>query len=142
MVRMLISQDDSLLACWRYRRSETHSIAAPPFTPVDFSRLSSADDDAAVIQVHRPKDTVEGTVPWTINRPDGPSLHVMHVFPADHRFKPKLIDINGRKGRRVVCVLGDDLKTYKIFDLDSAEGDPGETTLEHAALDEDAVMSD
>lgn len=96
-----------------------------------------------MIQVHRPKHTVDATVPWKSNRPGGPSLHVMHVFQADNRFKPKLIDVNGRKDRRVVCVLGDDLKTYKIFDLDSAEGDAGETTLmEHEAKNEDAVMSD
>ncbi|KKY15854.1 putative anaphase-promoting complex component cut20 [Diplodia seriata] len=59
-------------------------------------------------------------------------VFVKHVFPSSERFTPVKIDINGRKDRRVVCVLGNDLKHYKVYDLDydiEKEGE-GDTTVD------------
>lgn len=44
------------------------------------------------------------------------ATHNRHTFPADS-FRPVQIEVNGRKGRRVVCALGQDRQRYKIFDL-------------------------
>ena len=44
---------------------------------------------------------------------------VQHTFPADPSWAPISIEINGRKGRRAVCVLTEDRLRYRIFDLDS-----------------------
>ena len=46
------------------------------------------------------------------------STYARHTFPADS-FKPARMEINGRKGRRVICVLSKDGLRYKIFDLGS-----------------------
>jgi anaphase-promoting complex subunit 4 len=45
--------------------------------------------------------------------------YTRHVFEA--RFIPLKLVVNGRKGRRVVVVLGSDKKHYKVLDLDFAE---------------------
>ncbi|KAK7717006.1 hypothetical protein SLS57_006413 [Botryosphaeria dothidea] len=63
---------------------------------------------------------------WSLDIPEAWAPFVKHVFPASERFTPIKIDVNGRKDRRVVCVLGDDLKHYKIYDLDYDSGKEGE----------------
>ncbi|KAB2577683.1 hypothetical protein DBV05_g3785 [Lasiodiplodia theobromae] len=63
---------------------------------------------------------------WDLDTPDCWAPFVKHVFPSSERFTPIKIDVNGRKDRRVVCVLGDDLKHYKIYDLDYDSGKEGE----------------
>jgi anaphase-promoting complex subunit 4 len=39
------------------------------------------------------------------------------------RFTPLRLVVNGRKGRRVVVVLGSDRKHYRVLDLDFKKGD-------------------
>ncbi|KAF2143445.1 uncharacterized protein K452DRAFT_248016 [Aplosporella prunicola CBS 121167] len=63
---------------------------------------------------------------WDLSTPEARRPFVRHVFPAGERFTPLRIDVNGRKDRRVVCVVGDDLKHYKIYDLDYESGKEGE----------------
>ena len=46
--------------------------------------------------------------------------HTRHVFEG--RFTPLKLVVNGRKGRRVVVVLGSDRKHYRVLDLDFKEG--------------------
>jgi anaphase-promoting complex subunit 4 len=43
-----------------------------------------------------------------------------HVFEG--RFTPLKLVVNGRKGRRVVVVLGSDRKHYRVLDLDFRKG--------------------
>jgi anaphase-promoting complex subunit 4 len=47
--------------------------------------------------------------------------HTRHVFEG--RFTPLRLVVNGRKGRRVVVVLGSDRKHYRVLDLDFKKGD-------------------
>ena len=46
--------------------------------------------------------------------------HVRHTFPHGLEWAPEKIEINGRKGRRIVCVLAKDKINYRIYDIDSA----------------------
>lgn len=46
---------------------------------------------------------------------------IKHVFAAHgHKAKPVHVDVNGRKGRRAVCVLYGDSMRYEVLDLDAA----------------------
>ena len=42
-----------------------------------------------------------------------------HIFPAGISWAPEKMDINGRKGRRVMCVVTQDKKRYRMYDVDS-----------------------
>ena len=44
---------------------------------------------------------------------------VRHTFAKGLSETPLKLEVNGRKGRRVVCVVFDDKIHYRIFDLDS-----------------------
>lgn len=41
-----------------------------------------------------------------------------HTFPSSASWAPEKLEINGRKGRRVVCVLAKDKLHYRVFDAD------------------------
>lgn len=42
-----------------------------------------------------------------------------HEFPAGVSWAPGRLEVNGRKGRRVICVLAKDNFHYRIYDLDN-----------------------
>ena len=47
------------------------------------------------------------------------SQHLRHTFPPGLEWAPEKIEINGRKGRRVICVLAKNKINYRIYDIDS-----------------------
>ena len=55
---------------------------------------------------------------------------IRHSFPKGLTWTPDRIEINGRKGRRAVCVLAQDALHYRVYDLDSTTND--EVTMEIA----------
>ena len=59
---------------------------------------------------------------------DQSSHLVRHSFPPGPTWTPKRMEINGRKGRRAICVLAQDGLHYRIYDLDSMTND--EETME------------
>lgn len=65
-----------------------------------------------------------------------------------HKFasgpEPVGLEVNGRKGRRVVCVLYGDKSRYSVFDLDTAAVDEDDVEYEEAenGEDEDQIMED
>lgn len=61
--------------------------------------------------------------------------YAVHTFPPEERFKPLRMEVNGRKDRRFVTVIGEDLRHLRIFDLDFKAEDEGPT-------DGDVVMHD
>lgn len=65
--------------------------------------------------------------------------HLQHTFPAGANWTPERICINGRKGRRAVCVLAQDHLHYRIFDLDSSPADEG--VFPTNVTPEDATMT-
>ncbi|KAF1952198.1 hypothetical protein CC80DRAFT_527960 [Byssothecium circinans] len=64
--------------------------------------------------------------------------HTRHVFEG--RFTPLKLIVNGRKGRRVVVVLGSDRKHYRVLDLDFRARRGGKTggSGDVAQVDEEA----
>jgi anaphase-promoting complex subunit 4 len=68
------------------------------------------------------------------------SKHTRHVFEG--RFTPLRLIVNGRKGRRVVVVLGSDRKHYRVLDLDFSEKikREGEEDGESSEEDSDVEM--
>ncbi len=60
-------------------------------------------------------------------------------FPRGDSWTPERIEVNGRKGRRVVCVFARDRLHYRVYDLDgTAEIEDGESV----DVESDTVMRD
>lgn len=64
---------------------------------------------------------------------------VQHNFSVGPMWIPESIEINGRKGRRAICVLAQDRLRYRVYDLDSST--PEEGTPSVSESDGDAVMT-
>lgn len=41
-------------------------------------------------------------------------------FPSGVSWTPERMEVNGRKGRRVICIVAQDNFHYRVYDLDSA----------------------
>lgn len=70
-----------------------------------------------------------------------PQGGVKHVFAAHGpKARPIHVDVNGRKGRRAICVLYGDSMRYEVLDLDAAieeEEEQGDEENEYS--DDDLV---
>lgn len=62
-----------------------------------------------------------------------------HEFPTGVSWTPERIEVNGKKGRRAVCVTAQDRLHYRIYDLDSPSG--AEATEETATEGSDDMTS-
>jgi len=69
-------------------------------------------------------------------------LYIKHTFTANDRLKPLKIEVNGRKDRRFVLVVGEDLRQLRILDLDFKEGHQDSEDVERKINDDDNVMSE
>ena len=49
--------------------------------------------------------------------------YTKHTFGPNDRLKPARIEINARKNRRAVVVLGEDGRQMRVLDLDYKAGD-------------------
>lgn len=65
----------------------------------------------------------------------------VHVFEAEARFSPSKLVVNGRTGRRVVIVLAQDGKHYRVLDMDHPSQPAEEEVEGEVGEDGDTLMS-
>lgn len=54
--------------------------------------------------------------------PDVASAYTWQIFSEGVSWTPDKLEVNGRKGRRAICVLAQDGFHYRVYDLDSSSG--------------------
>lgn len=57
-----------------------------------------------------------------LSTPETASAYTWLEFPEGALWTPERMEINGRKNRRVICVLAQDRVHYRVYDLDSSSG--------------------
>lgn len=50
------------------------------------------------------------------------STYTWQEFPIGVSWSPQRLEVNGRKGRRAICVVAEDGFHYRVYDLDSSSG--------------------
>ena len=70
--------------------------------------------------------------------PDIASEYTWLEFPEGVSWTPERIEVNGRKGRRAICVLAQDRFHYRVYDLDIPLG--GDEIRDVGTDDSDAIM--
>ena len=69
--------------------------------------------------------------------------YIKHTFEPNDRLKAAKIEVNARKNRRVVIVLGEDGRQMRILDIDYKAGDDQLDLLSRdVRVDEDDEMAD
>lgn len=97
------------------------------YSSLRYSQIKSTDRHAELLHLERP--VRHGTL-VSSNSFEGAQLleRPRHIFPTTLRFKPTALEINGRKDRRTIYVLGEDRRHYKILDLDNRDDATAEKT--------------
>ena len=54
-----------------------------------------------------------------LSDPEQLRSYTWHEYPSGVSWAPERLEVNGTKGRRVICVLAQDRFHYRIYDLDS-----------------------
>ena len=68
------------------------------------------------------------TIQIDLREPSQMESCIVHTFAHRERFKPQTLTVNNRKNRRVVCVLGQDKRSFRIFDVGARQADEGDDT--------------
>lgn len=79
---------------------------------LEYTRAKQVEEDVAsesVIGLDLTKREIVDGLTW-------------HTFPSSASSAPEKLQINGRKGRRVACVLAKDRLHYRVFDVDRHVG--------------------
>lgn len=140
-------EDDTLMIL--YADSESNYLLNLPFQPASVLETSDKGGPLAVPlnylnnEPHptTAKPTVQST-PLDIGSLLGETDIVIHIFASSGpKANPLHIDVNGRQGRRAICVLYGDMMRYEVLDLD-AELEEEEYEEEGAADEEDEEGED
>ncbi len=115
-------QSAELMECWtNVLMADSSRLLCFPYggAPADPQRMPWVPLSENVSRVRKPRahDSVAG-----LNLSDLSLLatYTRHTFPRGGTSQPERLEVNGRKGRRVVCVLDQDKLRYRVFDLDSS----------------------
>lgn len=128
--------DDTLMILWATNQGPSYLINLP-FQPLSAQSSSTKPDQPSSVLEYvecdpHPSDTkpcVSATL-LDVSALSEAGM-VRHVFATSGlKAKPVRVDVNGRKGRRAVCVLYGDAMRYDVLDLDAAMEDEEEDDLE------------
>ncbi|KAJ5131355.1 Anaphase-promoting complex subunit 4 [Penicillium bovifimosum] len=121
--------DDTLMVLWRDSKGSSYLLNFP-FQPTAQSQDEALDPSPLVLDYvacdSKPSTPKPSIPAMTLDMsPESP-----HASIIVHRFalhgpkaRPIHVDVNGRRGRRAVCVLYGDHMRYEVLDLDAAMGD-------------------
>ncbi|KAK2787269.1 hypothetical protein FQN51_003429 [Onygenales sp. PD_10] len=140
-------EDGTLMLLWRDATSTTHLvnfayISNPdaPFQP-NYTRLGDGGGGSVVSPSSPSSLAADQITQLYLAHPGQHAEFVQHTFPQEAGMEPVELQVNGRKGRRVVCVLYADGMRYSVFDIDSAGiGDGDEEEVEGEMEGDDQLM--
>ncbi|PGH35384.1 anaphase-promoting complex subunit 4 [[Emmonsia] crescens] len=130
----------------------THLISFPYIPNPDASfhpnyiRLSNDSSETSATSASMPFMPSSAPVPAEqvthlhLADPERHADFVRHTFPQQGGMEPVELQVNGRKGRRVVCVLYADGLRYSVFDMDSSGSGEEEEEEEEEEEDGDGEM--
>lgn len=93
--------------------------------PLQYKKIGGALDGACSIDFSDPEEA-------------GP--YVWLEFPTGVSWAPERLEVNGRKGRRAVCVFAQDRFHYRVYDLDGSS--EIEEEAERKDGESDTIMRD
>jgi anaphase-promoting complex subunit 4 len=117
----------------------TYTSSFPPSTsPIAYTPLSTPSLQSTLLpKGNAPPFSSRHAIPITRETVD---KHTRHIFEG--RFTPLKLVVNGRKGRRVIVVLGSDRKHYRVLDMDFGAKKGGEDSGNGSDMEDDASGGD
>ncbi|KAJ5948177.1 Anaphase-promoting complex subunit 4 [Penicillium verhagenii] len=126
-------EDDTLMILWSTHPGPSYLLNLP-FQPPSANCSSTKPDQSSSVLEYTQCDphpsSSKPSIPATLLNVSAlcEAGMVRHVFATSGlKAKPVSVDVNGRRGRRAVCVLYGDSSRYDVLDLDAAiEGEEEE----------------
>ncbi|KAJ6137253.1 Anaphase-promoting complex subunit 4 [Penicillium samsonianum] len=136
--------DDTLMVLWRDSKGSSRLLNFP-FRPASTHPQSETTDPSPLVLDYIECDTMPSAPKPTISAtildlsPESPHASVViHLFALHGpKARPVHVDVNGRKGRRAICVLYGDAMRYEVLDLDAAMGEDEEEDEDYQEGDEE-----
>ncbi|RAL16856.1 putative anaphase-promoting complex component Cut20/Apc4 [Aspergillus homomorphus CBS 101889] len=135
-------EDDTAMVLWSSEKGTSYLLSLPfqdaPASNGDGETLNSV----SIEYREEPDETsaqLTATMDLDILAPSSQDLDIIkHSFiGAKGKARPVRIDVNGRRGRRAICVLYGDGIRYEVLDLDAEMGDDEDEDEEEEDLDEE-----
>ncbi|KAF9887042.1 hypothetical protein FE257_010536 [Aspergillus nanangensis] len=120
--------DDTIMLLWTNKKTVSYllNFAIAPAPTRDTGVESDASSPVLIdfYETHsdsRDRRLAMNPTTLDVRSADSPSAsRIKHVFPVSGvRSKPLRVDVNGRQGRRAICVLYGDRMRYEVLDLDA-----------------------
>ncbi|KAL4893762.1 anaphase-promoting complex, cyclosome, subunit 4-domain-containing protein [Aspergillus ambiguus] len=120
--------DDTVMVLWASGNKVSHLLNLRLMATTAYGADATAEAPPLLIDFttvdSSPRETAPAVTPLTVDV--WSQGLVKHVFPASgSKGRPLRVDVNGRRGRRAICVLYGDSMRYEVLDLD-VEMDDGE----------------
>ena len=119
--------------------ADTSYILSIPYRKVISQAVSSGEDDDVKDRVAVKEQVksmllpsghaMQSSIQIDLQELSRIEAYILHAFPHSERFRPNTLAVNGRKNRRVFCVLGEDKRRFRMFSVEGEQSN-GETTLQ------------
>ncbi|MCJ1435652.1 hypothetical protein MMC27_005027 [Xylographa pallens] len=107
------ADDNTLIVAYTEEATKSHLLYMPyrkgSQAPPELSYMPTASE-------HNPANSSDTFTELSTH--DAIKQYIQHTFPSGSSWTPERIEVNGRKGRRAVCVVAQDRTHYRIYDLD------------------------
>lgn len=104
--------------------ANVYTTGAPRLLQIDYRPRGETSNGLLYREVdstRQPAGQQEDSESINLTRSSDIAIHTVHTFPTAKVWAPQRLEINGRKGRRTVCVLAEDRLHYRQFDIDKLD---------------------
>jgi len=94
---------------------------------------------------NNPSSSVDRAIELDLSQEENWKQYLQHTFPEDQSWIPERLEVNGRTGRRAVCIIAEDRMRYRIYDIDAVKRNAeveveGRDDVKQATADEESPL--
>lgn len=153
IIRIKFVEDGTLLLLWKEGGAEARSrLISVPYLSHHQIRTNGDDGGTGTGEIPftptfapvKKGEPVRGQKAQSVfqNDQQRAALTRHTFFNDEQQLEPIEIEVNGRRGRRVVCVLFSDRSKYAVYDMDSFDEQPDERVDDEAQMPPAAPTGD
>ena len=126
MIVAYTEEGDFIYQLMRKRRSNHRPATKSHLLYIPYRKRSGSTSGVSYASISPKHNHTKSPETFTdLSTHDAMKHYIQHTFPTGPAWTPERIEVNGRKGRRAICVVAQDRMHYRIYDLDPPKADDG-----------------
>ncbi|MCJ1284818.1 hypothetical protein MMC26_004155 [Xylographa opegraphella] len=114
------ADDETMIVAYTEEAAKSHLLYIP------YRKGSKSTPKVSYAPTSSNRNRTDSSEIFTdLSTQDAMKHYIQHTFPSGSSWTPERIEVNGRKGRRAVCVVAQDRTRYRIYDLDPPKAEDG-----------------